>query len=122
MARRKNRKVLKHWAFIRSISNYSRGVARAAETAFAYFGHTLSPSGRQTVMNRLMGNDKQGMLENDTLHHKQSLLLRVQKAIILCYDNYQRGMEACCLTWWRCLFFIIIVALIAIFHGMFPCQ
>ena len=93
MMRRANRRVLKHWAFIHSTANYARGVGRAAEAAFAYFGHTLSPSGRQSVMNRLMGNDSQGVREDDTLKHKQSKLFRACTALIICYDNYQRGIK-----------------------------
>ena len=44
-------------------------------------------------MTRLMGSDKQGIRENDTLNHKQSRLLRIQRALIVAYDNYQRGFK-----------------------------
>ena len=93
MARRKNRKTLKHWAFIHSVENYARGVVRSAETSFAYFGHTLSPSARQVVMSELMGSDKNSVAKGNTLQHKQSRLLLNCKALVVCYDNYQRGIK-----------------------------
>ena len=93
MARRSNRKNLKHWAFIHSVSNYARGVGRSAESSFAYFGHTLSPTARRVVMSELMGTDRKSVAENNTLQHKQSRLLRRCTALIICYDNYQRGIK-----------------------------
>ena len=93
MARRENCKQLKHWAFIHSVANYARGVGQAAESAFAYFGHTMSYTTQHRVMARLMGSDKQGIRKNDTMNHNQSRLLRVQQALIVAYDNYQRGFK-----------------------------
>ena len=70
MARITNRKQLKHWAFIQSISNFTRGVGKSAECAFAYFGYTLAYYTHHRIMTCLMGTDKQGVHENNTLLHK----------------------------------------------------
>ena len=69
-----NRKKLLYWAMIQNISNFACGVGRTAECAFGFFGHTLSPTSRDRLFNKLTGNDKEGRKENNTLRHKQSAL------------------------------------------------
>ena len=89
MAWRANRKKLTYRAFIHSMSKYARGVGPSAEKFFAYFWHTLSHPTRMHIMAQLMGSYKQGILNNDTLHHKQSTLLCAQCTLLAAYDNYQ---------------------------------
>ena len=92
MIRIANRRKLKYWAMIGNISNFARGVGRHAESAFSYFGHTLSPSARHQLFNKLTGNSKQSGSDNNSLREKQSRLFRTCAALIFTYDNYQRGM------------------------------
>jgi hypothetical protein len=47
MARSANRRQLMNLAFIFSVANFARGVGNKAESAFAFFGNTLSVSGRK---------------------------------------------------------------------------
>ena len=93
MARTANRRKLMHLAFIASVANFARGVGNKAESAFAYFGNTLSVSGRKKVMAKLMGNDAEGRATKNTLADKQRRIMRIQAAIVFAYDNYQRGMK-----------------------------
>ena len=87
-----NRRRLLYWAFINSVTNFSRRVSRTVESNHAYFGHTVSVPTRHRMMARIIGNDKKGLAENNTLVQKQMRLLRPLRAIIFAYDNFQRGM------------------------------
>ena len=93
MARTANRRKLMHLAFISSVANFARGVTNKAESAFAYFGNTLSISGRKRIMAKLTGDDAEGRVTKNTLADKQRRVMRVQAAIVFAYDNYQRGMK-----------------------------
>ena len=93
MARIRNRKKLKHWAMIQNIANYARGVGRTAEVLIAYFGNALSNTTRRRLWTKLIGNDKAGLASNNTVRERQSILFRGSKALILAYDNYQRGLS-----------------------------
>ena len=93
LARQVNRKKLKHWAMIQNVTNFARGVGRSAEKAISYFGNLVSSTTRLSVFGNLTGNLKMGRATNNTLKHKQTRALRVQNALILCYDNYQKGLQ-----------------------------
>ena len=93
MARTANRRQLMNLAFISSVANFSRGVRNNAESAFAFFGNSLSVSGRKSIMAKITGDDAEGRATNNTLPQKQSRIMRAQAAIIFAYDNYQRGMK-----------------------------
>ena len=84
---------LKHRGFIQNVANFVRGVGRSAESAFSYFGPTVLYTICNRMMARLMGSDKKGVRENDTLVDKQTRQLGVEPAIIFCYDNCQRGSK-----------------------------
>ena len=82
----------RNWS-IELLFRFAHGVGKSAGTAVAYFGQTCTYSTRHHLMSCLMWSDKQGMLENDRLLHKQKALLWVHRAIIFVYDNYQRGLK-----------------------------
>ena len=84
---------LNHWAVIQSISNFARGVRVAAETAFAFFGNSVSPRTRSRIITRLTGNDKKGRAKGDAFVNKQMRMLRKEKMLLLSYDNFQRGLS-----------------------------
>ena len=52
-----NRKKLKHWAVIQSVSNFACGATKSAKTVFAYFGPNLAYTTQHHVMARLMWSD-----------------------------------------------------------------
>ena len=93
IARSSNRRHLMNFAFILSVANFARGVGNKAESAFAYFGSTLSVTGRKRIMAKITGDDANGRATNNTLTQKQSRIMRAQTAIVIAYDNYQRGMK-----------------------------
>ena len=93
IARSSNRRHLMNFAFISSVANFARGVGNKAESAFAYFGSTLSVTGRKRIMAKITGDDANGRATNNTLTQKQSRIMRAQTAIVIAYDNYQRGMK-----------------------------
>ena len=79
--------------FISSVANFSCGVGNKAESAFAFFGNTLSVSGRKRMMAKITGDDAEGRAANNTLAQKQSRIMRASAAIIFAYDNYQRELK-----------------------------
>ena len=93
MGRQANRHQLMHWAFINSVTNFSRGVSRSIERAQSYYGYTVLVTTRHRMMARIIGNDKKGIAEDNTLIQKQKRLLRPLVAVIFAYDNYQRGLS-----------------------------
>ena len=74
--------------FISSVANFSRGVGNIAELAYAFFGNTLSVSGRKRMMAKITGDDTEGRAKNNTLAQKQSWIMCASAAIIFTYDNY----------------------------------
>ena len=60
--------------------------------SYVVFGHTLSATTRDSLFNKMTGNDKEGAKANNTLRQKQSKLFRGCAALVFAYDNYQRGM------------------------------
>ena len=91
--RLRNRRLLRHWALVGNIADYARGVKSGAEKAAAYNGNKVHPTTRSRIFARLTGNDIQGRADGNTLEMKQRLLLRSCRAIIVCYDNFQRGVS-----------------------------
>jgi len=70
-----NRKKLTHWALIQNAPNSARVVGQTAESAVAFFGHTLSAGTRTRIVNRITGNEKEAF-----------------HVLIFIYDNYQREL------------------------------
>ena len=62
----KYRRRLMNFAFISSVANFARGVGNKAESAFAYFGSTLSVTGRKRIMAKITGDDANGRATNNT--------------------------------------------------------
>ena len=77
MARIANWNRLKPWAFIQSVSNFSHGVGKSEEMAFANFGPFISYTTQHRIMARLMGPDKKSTAKKNTLVDKQTKLLSV---------------------------------------------
>ena len=92
MARVASRRSLVHWALVGNISSLARGVGRAAESAFAYFGSTVSATSRRRLFAKITGNNPLGQAARNTLAHKQRKLFSKEPALVLTYDNYQRGL------------------------------
>ena len=92
MARLANRKALPHWALVGNISAMARGVGRSAETAFAFFGNTVTGMTRVRLFGKITGNNKAGKASRNTMAHKLMRLFRSEQALVLCYDNFQRGL------------------------------
>ena len=92
MTRMANRQRLLHWALVTNIANFARGVGRAVESAFAYFGGCLCDRARRQTFARIMGDDAKGRATNNTWLRKIMRRLCRHRALILCYDNYQRGV------------------------------
>jgi len=78
---------------IQNVTNFARGVGKSAEKAISYFGNSVSNTTRLSVFGNLTGNSKKGRETNNTLKDKQTRALRVQNALILFYDNYQKGLQ-----------------------------
>jgi len=78
---------------IQNLTNFARGVGRSAESAISYVGNTIPSTARLSIFGKLTGNSKAGRATNNTLKHEQTRVLCLQKAIILCYDNYQKGIQ-----------------------------
>ena len=93
IVRQSNRKQLLHWAFINSVTNFTRGVTRSVESAQSYYGYTVSVSTRTRMMARIMRNDPKGLADKNTLLDKQKRLLRPLVAVIFAYDNYQGSLS-----------------------------
>ena len=91
LARKVNCKSLKYWALVSNISNMLRGGGRSAESVFTFFGHTLLDPTRHALFAKLTGNDKKGSETKNTLVHKWMQLFKTKTALILTYDNYQKG-------------------------------
>ena len=80
------------WALISNLSSMARGVGRAAETAFAYFGTSLSQAARHTLFSKITGNNKDDIASNSTQKAKWTRLFHGCRALTLAFDNYQRGV------------------------------
>ena len=92
LARQANRQRLQNYAFVQNVTNYARGVGRSVEMAIAYHGQTVSNATRRGRFAHFTGNDNEGRASGNTLKDKQSRLLRTCRAVMLCYDNYQKGV------------------------------
>ena len=65
----------------------------ASEKMSCYFGHHCHPTTRSTTVNEMAGNDKASRAKGDSLTAKQMKLLSTTTAVIICYDNFQRGIS-----------------------------
>ena len=92
ISRTAHRQSLPYWALVSNVSSMARGVGRAAETAFAYFGTSLSQGARHRLFTKITGNNKDGVASNNTQKDKWTRLFRGCRTLTLCYDNYQRGL------------------------------
>ena len=70
----------------------ARGLGRSAETAFAYFGNCVSGMTRIRIFGNLTGNNKAGKASRNTMTHKLMRLFKTETSLIICYDNFQRGL------------------------------
>ena len=92
LARMANRQNVTYWALVSNVASMARGVGRAAESAFSYFGPTLSNGARRLLFHKVTGNNKEGRATNNTLKHKWTRLFATCRALTLTFDNYQRGV------------------------------
>ena len=78
---------------VNNICDYCRGVKVASEKMSCYFGHHVHPTTRTRTVNEMAGNDKASREKGDSLVDKQKELLAMSTAVIICYDNFQRGVS-----------------------------
>ena len=65
MSRMAHCRSLSHWSLVSSMSSMARGVGRATETAFAYFGTFLSQAAHHKLFSKITGNNKDGIASNN---------------------------------------------------------
>ena len=83
---------LKHWALVNNISDYCRGSKTVSENMACYFGHHVHPNTRRRVLGDCAGTTKTERAKGNTLASKQRRLLSACRSVIICYDNFQRGV------------------------------
>ena len=88
-----NAKLLNAIKAFHNICDYCSGVKVASEKMSCYFGHHVHPTTRFATANEMAGHDKASREKGDSLTNKQKELLAKSTAVIICYNNFQRGVS-----------------------------
>ena len=83
---------LKYWALVNNVSDYCRGSRTVSENMACYFGHHVHPSTRSAVMGHCAGTSKIERAKGNTRANHQRRLLSGCASVLICYDNFQRGV------------------------------
>ena len=80
-------------AICRSLSGFSHGFGRMAESTYAYFGQALSNATRRRLWAKITGSNKEGIATHISLRERQCRLFKSCTALIFAFNNYQRGLH-----------------------------